>query len=100
MARFQALTNSILDEELEVLRVHLGLEPSQKAELLREVAAIAIWVVHQAKQGRTIEARQGKQMEVFSHPTLERLRTKNQHPVGKPLVLSGEEFHRLAKVLE
>lgn len=100
MARFQALTNSVLDEELEVLRVRLGLQPTQKAELLREVAAIATWVVHQAEQGRTIEARRGEQIEALSHPTLERLRTENQHPMGEPLVLSGEELHRLAAVLE
>ena len=100
MARFQALTNNVLEEELEALRVRLGLEPSQKAELLREVAAIATWVVHQAEQGRTIEARRGDQIEALSHPTLERLRTEGQRPAGEPLVLSLEETRRLAAVLE
>ncbi|WP_437969155.1 hypothetical protein WMF04_07630 [Sorangium sp. So ce260] len=31
MSRFQALTNSVLDAELEMLRERLGLEPNQKA---------------------------------------------------------------------
>ena len=43
MTRFQALTNAVLDQELEMLREHLGLAPGQKAELLREVAALAAW---------------------------------------------------------
>ena len=57
MSRFQALTNPALDAELDLLRELLALAPNQKAELLREVAAIAGWVVRQAKQGRDIEAR-------------------------------------------
>lgn len=60
MARFQALTNSVLEEELEMLRERLGLDPRQKAELLREVSALAAWVVRQAEQGREIEARHGQ----------------------------------------
>jgi hypothetical protein len=43
MSRFQALTNPVLDAELDLLRERLALEPNQKAELLREVAAIAGW---------------------------------------------------------
>ncbi|XXT21731.1 hypothetical protein WME94_09245 [Sorangium sp. So ce429] len=31
MSRFEALTNSVLDAELEMLRERLGLEPNQKA---------------------------------------------------------------------
>ena len=57
MSRFQALTNAVLDAELAQLRARLGLEPNQKAELLREMAAIAGWVARQAELGRTIEAR-------------------------------------------
>ncbi|MCU0806626.1 MAG: hypothetical protein MUC53_01345 [Candidatus Contendobacter sp.] len=48
MSRFQALTNAVLDAELDRLRARLGLEPNQKAELLREMAAIAGWVARLA----------------------------------------------------
>ena len=48
MSRFQALTNTVLDAELDRLRERLGLAPNQKAELLREMAAITGWVAHQA----------------------------------------------------
>ena len=41
MSRFQALTNTVLDAELDQLCVRLGLEPNQKAELLRGMAATA-----------------------------------------------------------
>ena len=40
----------------EMLRKRLGLDRSQKAELLREVAGLAAWVVRQAEQGREIDA--------------------------------------------
>jgi hypothetical protein len=63
MARFQALTNNVLDAELEMLRKRLGLDRSQKAELLREVAGLAAWVVRQAEQGREIQARDGQNVE-------------------------------------
>ena len=74
MARFQALTNNVLDAELEMLRKHLGLEPSQKADLLREISDLAAWVVRQAEQGREIEARKGEFVEPLVHPALERVR--------------------------
>lgn len=48
---FQALTNAVLNAELDLLRVRFGLEPNQKAELLREIAAIAGWVARQAELG-------------------------------------------------
>ena len=35
----------------------------QKAELLREVAGLAAWVVRQAEQGREIQARDGQNVE-------------------------------------
>ena len=57
MSRFQALTSAVLDAELDRLRARLGLDPNQKAELLREMAIIADWVARQAEFGRTIEAR-------------------------------------------
>jgi len=74
MSRFQAITNPVLDEDLEVLRQCLGLRPGQKAELLRELTSLASWVVDQADAGRCIEARQGDRVESLVHPAVERLR--------------------------
>jgi hypothetical protein len=100
MARFQALTNTILDAELEMLRKRLGLDRSQKAELLREVASLAAWVVQQAEQGREIQARDGRSVEPLVHPALERMRARKARPVGKALELSDREVQRLTAVLE
>jgi len=100
MARFQALTNPVLDQELERLRQRLGLEPSQKAELLREVTSLATWLVQQSEQGRVIEARRGKQVEPLRHPMLEHLREQNGSPIGPALELTDEEAGRLAEALE
>lgn len=100
MSRFQALTNSVLDAELEMLRERLGLKPNQKADLLREVAALAGWVVRQAEQGRAIEARRGEEVEPLVHPALERLRARRQKPMGERLSLSDAEAVRLARVLD
>ncbi len=100
MARFQALTNSVLDAELDLLRQRLALQPNQKAELLREVASIAGWVVRQAEQGRVIEAHRDQEVEQLRHPALERLQAARQQPVGDTLSLSIEETLRLAAILE
>jgi hypothetical protein len=100
MARFQALTNNVLDAELEMLRKRLGLERSQKAELLREVADLAAWVVRQAEQGREIEARDAHTVEPLVHPALERVRAGSARPVGQSLVLNGREIDRLMAVLD
>lgn len=101
MSRFQALTNAVLDAELEQLRARLGLEPNQKAELLREMAAIAGWVARQAELGRTIEARRADgEVEPLAHPVLERLRTAAEQPVGARLALNDAEIRRLAAVLD
>jgi len=99
MARFQALTNSVLDEELESLRERLGLAPSEKAELLREVSALAAWVVRQVEQGRTIEARRGRVVEPLSHPVLDRLRHTRKVPSPRRISLTEHEAVRLAKIL-
>jgi hypothetical protein len=100
MSRFQALTNNVLDAELEMLRERLGLDPRQKAQLLREVSALAAWVVRQAEQGRKIEARQGAKVEALVHPALDRLRSRKDRPVGQSLTLSDTEVKRLAAVLD
>jgi hypothetical protein len=99
MARFQALTNNVLDAELEMLRKQLGLDRSQKAELLREVAGLAAWVVQQAERGREIQARDGQNVEPLVHPALERVRARKARPVGQVLALSDSEVERLAAVL-
>ncbi len=100
MSRFQALTNPVLDAELDLLRELLALAPNQKAELLREVAAIAGWVVRQAKQGRAIEARCDEAVEQLHHPALERLQADRWQPVGDRLTLSTAETRRLAAILD
>jgi hypothetical protein len=100
MSRFQALTNNLLDAELEMLRDRLGLDPGQKADLLREVAALAAWVVRHAEQGQSIEARHGKHVEPLIHPALERLRARKRRPAGATLTLSEEETRKLAAVLD
>lgn len=100
MSRFQALTNSVLDDELEMLRRRLALEPSQKAELLREVTALAAWVVRQAERGYSVEARRGADVEPLLHPAIERIRGERGRASGERLALSDEELTRLADVLD
>lgn len=100
MARFQALTNAVLDAELDLLRERFGLGPNQKADLLREMAAITGWVARQAEQGRIIEARRGEAVERLLHPTLDRLLATAKHPMGARLVLSEAETERLANLLD
>ena len=100
MARFQALTNNVLDAELEMLRRRLGLDRNQKAELLREVASLAGWVVRQAEQGREVQARDGQNVESLVHPALERVRARKARPIGQPLGLNDREVERLAAVLD
>lgn len=99
MTRFQAQTNRVLDQELEAVRRRLGLEPSQRADLLREVASLASWVLKQAEAGRSIEARRGDEVEALEHPALERLRSRAKHEPQR-LLLSDEEVERLARVFD
>jgi hypothetical protein len=83
-----------------MLRERLGLNPSQKADLLREVAALAAWVVRQAEQGRMVEARRGSEVEPLVHPALERIRGARERPVGRRLELSNAELARLGDVFD
>ncbi len=99
MSRFQALTNKVVDSELEMLRRRLGLGPSQKADLLREVAALAGWVVRQAAQGRRVEARNGTDVESLDHPALERLRGTGSLRASERIALGVDEVTRLADIL-
>ncbi len=100
MARFQALTNAVLEAELDLLRERFGLGPNQKADLLREMAAIAGWVARQAEEGRVIEARRGDAVERLLHPALERLISAASQSGGERLALSDAELERLASILE
>jgi hypothetical protein len=100
MARFQALTNNVLDAELEMLRKRLGLDQSQKADLLREISGLAAWVVRQAEQGREIEARAGDSVEALVHPAIERVRARRAKHLGERLVLDEREVERLAAILD
>jgi hypothetical protein len=99
MSRFQAPTNNVLDAELEMLREQLGLLPNQKADLLREVVSLAAWVVRQAVQGRSIEARRGGEVAPLVHPAIERLQAKGRSRALAPLVLSEAEVGGLTSVL-
>jgi hypothetical protein len=99
MSRFQAQTNAVLDEELDDLRERLGLREHQKADLLREIAALASWVIRQVEAGRKIEARRGRDVEVLVSPVLERLREKHDEDIMTRIELSDAEVVRLAEVL-
>jgi len=100
MSRFQAQTNSILDEELADLRERLGLRENQKADLLRELAELASWVIRQAEAGRMIEARRGRDVEILSSPAIERLRRKQDESVVERIDLTDAEVERLAEILD
>ena len=100
MSRFQAQTTAILDEELSDLRERLGLRENQKAELLREIAALAAWVIRQAEAGRRIEARRGRDVETLQSPALERLSRRQAEGLSGRIDLSQVEIERLAEVLD
>ncbi len=100
MARFQAQTNTTLDEVLEELRVCFGLRRNQKADLLRELAVLAGWVVRQATAGRSIEAHGNGEVQSLVHPTLDRLRDVGNHRSLERIVLDEEEASRLAEILD
>jgi hypothetical protein len=100
MSRFQAQTNPILDEELADLQERLGLRENQKAELLRELADLASWVIRQAESGRRIEARLGQDVETLRSPALERLRRTRDEDVVCRIELTDAEVERLAEILD
>jgi hypothetical protein len=94
MARFQALTSPVLDSELDRLREEMGLRDNQKAELLREITALASWVVAQARAGRIVEARGPDGVEVLHHPAVD------THGALGRIVLSPDEAARLESLLD
>lgn len=99
MSRFQAQTNAVLEQELDDLRERLGLRENQKADLLREIAALASWVVRQAEAGRTIYGRRGQDIEQLSSATIERIRQRKQAEHFTRIQLDDEEVGRLAQVM-
>lgn len=99
MARFQALTNAVVDAQLEQLREELGLAKSQKADLLKEMASITGWALSQARAGRAIEARLGDHVERLEHPALERLRAQGML-AGERIELYEAGLRRLGEVLD
>ncbi len=74
--RFQAKANQLTQMRLDEVREALGLETSEKAVLLDELAQIASWVVRQARAGRTIQAVQGGEdtPQVLEHAALSGLK--------------------------
>ncbi len=100
MSRFQAQTSALLDEELTDLRRRLGLRESQKAELLRELAELASWVIRQAEAGRQIEARQGRDIEILRSSALDQLRRRQTESVAGRIDLTATEVERLAEILD
>lgn len=91
MSRFQALTNPVLDQELEELRTELGLRENQKAELLRELSGIASWVLLQSRAGRQVEARGSSGTEILQHPLVTARLTR--------ISLTEEEAEQLKSIL-
>ncbi|HEY2295852.1 MAG TPA: hypothetical protein VGM86_34555 [Thermoanaerobaculia bacterium] len=100
MSRFQAQTNAILDEELSDLRERLGLRENQKADLLREIGALAAWVIRQAEAGRRIEARRGRDVEILRSPALDRLSHKQDRGLPERIDLTDAEVERLAEIMD
>lgn len=100
MSRFQAQTTAPLDEELSDLRERLGLRENQKAELLREIAEVAAWVVRQVESGRRIEARRGRDVETLRTPAIERLSRKQAEGLAGRIDLTDAEAERLAEILD
>lgn len=99
MSQFQAKTNNIIEQELEYLEKQMGLRHNQKAELLRELANIASWVVRQASRGRVIQAQGSDGIHTLEHPVLQRLQQSEQSKLGEPLRLSDEEVEKMAEIL-
>ena len=94
MARFQAQTNAVLERGLDEVREAMGLEPAQKADLLREMTVITAWVLRQAQAGRDIVAEGPDGREVLDTPALHAHRER-----PTPVRLDEQELEALAHVL-
>lgn len=102
MSRFQAKTNAVLDAELDDLRRRLGLRTNQKADLLRELTALATWVVRQATEGRAVVAHGEDDVRELDHPVIERIRQRHGQVAASPvrLELDDNETRRLVEILD
>ncbi len=102
MSRFQAQTNAVLNDELEELRRRLGLRDNQKADLLRELTALAAWVVRQATEGRAVLARGEDDVQELVHPVIDRVRRIRDQAATPPsrLELNDDETRRLTEILD
>ena len=98
MSRFQAKTNVVLDAELEQLRDELGLRANQKADLLRELTALASWIIQQTSEGRTVIARGADGVRKLDLPILDKIRSRGQAPTH--LELDDKEVTRLAELMD
>jgi len=97
MSRFQAQTNAVLELELNRIQAEFGLRNNQKADLLRELSAIASWVIQQSIDGRQVQAKGEDGVQTLQHPILDRLRQSAQQP--HELKLSEEEVKRLSNLM-
>jgi uncharacterized protein (DUF1778 family) len=95
----QAQTSPLLDRELDEVRARLELESGQKADLLREIAAICAWVLRQAEAGRKIEARDGDVGQPLIHAAVQRLHDAAARGTATRMGLSSDEAARLADLL-
>jgi hypothetical protein len=103
MARFQAQINPVLEDELRALQEQMALRPNQRADLLREISALASWVVHQAAEGRVIMARDEDEVRELVHPVVERLRQQREARAtakSRALTLSDDEVTRLQQIMD
>lgn len=106
MSRFQAKTSEALDGELEDLRRSLGLRTNQKAALLREMAALASWVVREVSNGRSVFARGEDVVKELDHPVVERLKRQSRREGAHAgashlhLTLDDDEVRALARILD
>jgi len=102
VSRFQAKTSALLDAELEGIQRELGLRTHQKAELLRELTALAAWVVRQTAEGRTVVARGEDDVRELEHPVLEKIRRRRERARGsmQRLELDDDETRQLAEILD
>ena len=104
MSRFQAKTSDVLEGELENLRRSLGLRANQKADLLREMASLAAWVVREVSNGRSVIARGEDVVRELDHPVVERLRRRREQASAGSfhlhLALDDDEVRTLAEILD
>jgi hypothetical protein len=103
MARFQAQINPVLEDELRALQEQMALRPNQRADLLREISALASWVIRQASEGRVIMARDGEEVRELVHPVVQRVRqqrTARSANMAPSLKLDDGEVTRLQQIMD